>query len=179
MSFSTPVLRPRPLKSILVFRPSLQAETTHDVIKVLRLERKQKSSSNPFRIRLFLFLSYSFEIETINLFIHSRVSLENHTPFQNKMGKIYTRFQPKKAHKLYLMGYGTYLYGLYKGVPPPPPGVKGLENEVVWEALTERALYHCELRSLAKSSAALMGARSKVRGHGQYSHKTILRYVLS
>ena len=61
----------------------------------------------------------------------------------------------------------------------PPPGVKGLENEVVWEALTERALYHCELRSLAKSSAALMGARSKVRGHGQYSHKTILRHVLS
>ena len=66
------------------------------------------------------------------------------------------------------MGYGTYLYGLYKGVPPrpSPAGVKGLENEVVWEAHTERALYHCELRSLAKSSAALMGARSKVRGHG-------------
>jgi len=104
------------------------------VIKVLRLERKQKSSSNPFRIRLFLFLSYSFGIETINTFIHSRVSLENHTPFQNKMGKIYTRFQSKKAHKLYPMGYGTYLYGLYKGVPPPPPGVKGLENEVVWES---------------------------------------------
>ena len=67
------------------------------------------------------------------MFIHSRVSLENHTPFQNKMGKIYTRFQSKKAHKLYLMGYGTYLYGLYKGVPPPL-GVEGLENKVVWES---------------------------------------------
>ena len=145
MSFSTPVLRPRPLKSILVFRPSLQAETTHDVIKVLRLERKQKSSSNPFRIRLFLFLSYSFGIETINTFTHSRVSLENHAPFQNKMGKIYTRFQSKKAHKLYPRGYRTYVYGLYKGVPPPPP---------------------LPARSLAKSSAALMGARSKVQGHG-------------
>ena len=30
------------------------------------------------------------------------------------MGKVYTRFQTKKAQ----MG-GTYLYGLYKGVPPP------------------------------------------------------------
>ena len=29
------------------------------------LERKQKDSSNPFRIRIFLFLSYSFGIETI------------------------------------------------------------------------------------------------------------------
>ena len=51
------------------------------MLSLLRLERKQKNSSNPFRIRIFLFLSYSFGIETINTFIHSRSSLENHTRF--------------------------------------------------------------------------------------------------
>ena len=38
---------------------------------LLRLERKQKNSSNPFRIRIFLFLSYSFGIEARNTFIRS------------------------------------------------------------------------------------------------------------
>ena len=72
--------------------------------RLLRLECKQKNSSNPFRIRIFLFLSYSFGIETINTFIHSRSSLENHTRFQTKMGKVYTHFQAKTAQKPYPMG---------------------------------------------------------------------------
>ena len=63
------------------------------MLSLLRLERKQKNSSNPFRIRIFLFLSYSFGIETVNMFIHSRSSLKNHTQFQTKMGKVYTRRQ--------------------------------------------------------------------------------------
>ena len=56
----------RPLKSIPVFRPGLYAEI---MLSLLRLERKQKNSSNPFRIRIFLFLSYPFGTETINTFI--------------------------------------------------------------------------------------------------------------
>ena len=77
-----------PLKSIPVFRPGLQTEI---MSSLLRLERKQKKFS-----LIFLFLSYSFGIETINTFIHSRSSFENHTRFQTKMqGKIYTRFQTK------------------------------------------------------------------------------------
>ena len=67
----------RTLKSILVFRPGLKADI---MLSLLRLERKQTNSSKSFRIRIFLFLSYSFEIETINTFIHSRSSLENHKP---------------------------------------------------------------------------------------------------
>ena len=51
---------------------------------LLRLERKQKNSSNPCRIRIFFFLSYSFGIETIKTFIQSRSSLKNHTRFQTK-----------------------------------------------------------------------------------------------
>ena len=75
----------RPLKSTPVFRPGCQAEM---MLSLLRLERKQKNYSNPFRIRTFLFLYFSFEIETVNTFIHSRSSLENHTQIQTKMGKV-------------------------------------------------------------------------------------------
>ena len=57
----------------------------------IRVQTK-KNTSNPFRIRIFLFLSGSFGIETINTFIHSRSSLKNHTRFQTKMSKVYTRF---------------------------------------------------------------------------------------
>ena len=64
-------------------------------LSLLRLERNQKNSSNPFRIRILLFLSYSFAIETMNTFIHSRNSLKNYIRFQTKMGKEYTRFQTK------------------------------------------------------------------------------------
>ena len=98
-------IQTKPPKSIPVFTPGLSAET---ILSLLRLERKQKNSSNPFRIRIFLFLSYSFGIETINTFIHSRSSLENHTRFQTKMGKVYTRFQNKTAQKPTRWD-GTYL----------------------------------------------------------------------
>ena len=91
----------RPVKSIPVFRPGLWAEF---MLSFLRLERRQKNSSNPFRIRIFSFiLSYSFGTETIKTFIQSRSSLKNHTRFQTKMGKVYTRFQTKRS-KPYPMG---------------------------------------------------------------------------
>ena len=91
----------RPLKSIPVFRPCYWAEI---MLSLLRLERKQENSSNPFRIRIFSFLFYSFGIETINTFIHSRSSLKNYTRFQTKVGKVQTRFQTKTAQKPYPMG---------------------------------------------------------------------------
>ena len=91
----------RPLTSIPVFRPGLQAEI---MLSLLRLERQQKNALNPFRIGTFLFLSYSFGIELINMFIHSRSSLKNYTRFQTKMGKVQTRFQTKTAQKPYPMG---------------------------------------------------------------------------
>ena len=59
-----------------------------------------------------------------NTFIHNHSSLKNHTQFQTKMGKVYTCFRSKKAPKQNdTLWVGTYLYGLYKGVPPPPPSV--------------------------------------------------------
>ena len=61
-------------------------------------------SENPPRIRIFLFLSYSFGIETIDTFIHSRSFQENPTRFQTKMDNVYIRFQTKTAQKLYPLG---------------------------------------------------------------------------
>ena len=47
--------------------------------------------------------------------MHSSSSLENHTRFQTKMGKVCTHFQTKEAQNHTLWG-GTYLYGLNKGL---------------------------------------------------------------
>ena len=88
----------RPLKSMPVFRTGLYAEI---MLSLLRLERKQKISSNPFQIRILLFLSYSFGIETMNTFIHSRSSFKHHTWFQ--AGKVFTCFQTEMAQKPYPM----------------------------------------------------------------------------
>ena len=71
-------------------------------IIITRVQTKQ--FFNPFRICIVLFLSCSFGIETINTFILSHSSLENHTRFQTKMGKVYTRFQTKTAQKHYPVG---------------------------------------------------------------------------
>ena len=60
---------------------------------ILRLEQQQKIHIHIYKI--FLFLSYSFGIETNNAFIHSSSSLESHSRFQTKMGKVYTSFQTR------------------------------------------------------------------------------------
>ena len=82
------------------FRPGLQEIMS----SLLRLEQQQKGLLNPFWIHMFLFLFYSFGIETINTFIHSRSCLENHARLQTKMGKVYTCFQSKTAQKSYCLG---------------------------------------------------------------------------
>ena len=66
------------------------------MISLLRLERKQKNSSNPFRIRTFLFLSYSFEIETINMFIHSVVPWKTIPDSRPKWVRCIPVFRPKR-----------------------------------------------------------------------------------
>ena len=71
---------------------------------------------------VFRFRSYSFGIETINTFISSRGCLENHTWFQTKMGKVYTRFQTKRPKNPTL----SYTYMAYiRDNPLPPSPHKG------------------------------------------------------
>ena len=92
------------------------------MLSLLRLERKQTNSSKPFRIRIFLFLSYSFGIETINIFLHSRSSRSYHSRFQTKISKVYTRFQTKMAQKPYPMPGAAHIYIAYIREYPRPPG---------------------------------------------------------
>ena len=89
------------------------------MLSLHRLQRKQKNSSNPFRIRIFPFLSDSFEIATINTFIHSVVSSNTIPDSRPYFAKCIPVFRPKRRKNPTRWG-GTYLYGLYKGVPSPP-----------------------------------------------------------
>ena len=84
------------------------------------------TNKNNFLIYTFLFLSFSFGTERINTVIHSRIrsSLENQTRFQTKIqwAKSIPVFRPKQRKNPTFWG-STFLYGLYEGVPyPPPPG---------------------------------------------------------
>ena len=99
------MIHTRPLKSIPVFRPGLWAEI---MLSLLRLERKQKNSSNPFGICIFLFLSYSFGIETINTFIHSVVPSKTIPDSRPKWAKCVPVFRPKRRKNPTRWG-GTYL----------------------------------------------------------------------
>ena len=52
---------------------------------------------------------------------NSRLEGTKHTLFQTKLAEIDTLFQTKTAKKK-TFSHGTYLYSLYKGLPPPPRG---------------------------------------------------------
>ena len=43
-----------------------------------------------------------------------------------EVGKVYTRFQAKTAQTGPTRWGGKYLYGLFKGVRPPPPGISNM-----------------------------------------------------
>ena len=90
----------------------------HHYLGLEQQQQKRFLNWNPFGIRMFVFLSYSFGIETINTSIQTRRSLENHTRFQIKIEPIPV-FTPKRLQNHALWG-GTYIYGLYKRVYPPP-----------------------------------------------------------
>ena len=65
------------------------------------------------------FLSIHFGTEITNTFIHSLSSIENDTRFQTKMDKMQTRFQTKKAEKIYISFGAAHTYMAYIGELPP------------------------------------------------------------
>ena len=94
---------------------------------------------------VFLFLSYSFVIETIKMFTHSRSSLENPTPFQTQMDKVCTRFQTKTKQKPYAMGrhipvWLIYLHGFR---PLQPAYVKPLHPQTCNAGITHINFFFC------------------------------------
>ena len=94
---------------------------------LLRLEHKQKNSSNTFRIRIFLFLSYSFGIETINTFIHSVVPSKTIPDSRPKWAKSIPVSDQNGAKSLPDGTSHTYMTYM-KEYPPPPPSRAGSGN---------------------------------------------------
>ena len=86
---------------------------------IIRLESKLKSYLNhSFWISIFLFLSYSFGIETINTFKHSVVRSKT-IPDSRPNGQSVYPCSDQNGAKTIPDG-AAHLYGLYKGVDPPP-----------------------------------------------------------
>ena len=93
----------RPLKSIPLFLDlAFRQKLCYHYLDKRANKKLFKSISNP---HISLSFVYSFGIETMNKFTHSRSSLENHTQFQTKMGKVYTRFQTKTSQNPSPMAY--------------------------------------------------------------------------
>ena len=107
-----------PLKSIFLFRFGL-----YEIMSLRnRLEPQQKDFFKSIRIHVLFFLSWSSGIETAYTFIHSRSSVENHTRFQTRMGKVYSRFQTEKVQKPYpLRAAHTCMAYIREYLDPPPP----------------------------------------------------------
>ena len=128
----------RPPKSIPVFRPVLWAPDQAFRQKLhhhyLDSVCKQKNSSNAFQICIFLLLSYSFGFETIKTFIRSHSTLENHTRFQTKMGKVYTCFQTKTRP-----GGAAHTYiACIREYPPPSPRIY-MDSRAHWMGRSKAA----------------------------------------
>ena len=84
------------------------------------LERKPKHFSNPFRICTSFFLFYLFGIER-QMRSYTHIAPSKAIPDSRpKWAKCIFFFKPKRRKTPTRWG-GTYLYSLYKGVPPPPP----------------------------------------------------------
>ena len=77
----------------------------------LQLSRNENCQSGSF--------GFIWNSKTTNTLIHHRSSFVNHTRFQTKMSKMYTRFQSRNGAKT-LSFEAASLYGFYKGDPPPP-----------------------------------------------------------
>ena len=118
---------------------------------LLRLQQQKKNFLKPIRIGIFLFLSYSFGTETINTFVHSRSSLENHTRFQTKMGKVYTRLQTKTAEKPFGAAHR------YIGEYPPGP-----DNTNTLLACSPDVYHVCPRKSIFSGLEELVWRSSKL-----------------
>ena len=100
------------------------------MLLLLRLERRQKNSSNPFRVRIFLFLSFSFGIEMINTFILSVVPLIMKTiPDSTARWASVYPFSDKNGPKTLPDGAAhTYMAYIREYSPEYPPG----EQRLTW-----------------------------------------------
>ena len=91
----------RTLKSPTVFQ-TWPLRRNYVITTQIRAQTK-KTYSNLFAIRIFLFFLLTCNRNDKYVHIH-RSFLENHTRFQTKMSKVYTRLQTRTAQKPYPIG---------------------------------------------------------------------------
>ena len=77
-----------------------------------------KSISN---FHIFLSFQLSFGNELINTFKQTRISVQNHSRFQTKIGKVYIPFKTKTPKKPYTLAAHTYIAYSREYPPRPPP----------------------------------------------------------
>ena len=107
-----------------------------------------------FKFAYFSFFPYSFGIETINTLIHS---IPNSRP---KWAKCIPVSDQHGAKTLSDRG-GTYLYGLYKGIPhhplpptpPPPPGLKSSAVSIKIHICNNKSSVYVQLFDLSQPKA--------------------------
>ena len=107
---------------------------------LLRLERQQKDFFKTISNFPHYFFSYSYGIEMTITLIHSHSSLENHTPFQTKLGKIYTLFQAKTVQLKILPFGAAHTYGAYRRKYPQGCMTAFFSNF----SPTGKKYFHCE-----------------------------------
>ena len=105
----------RSLKSIPVFRPGFRQKFVISTLIRPKTKIFFKSISSS-HISLSFPLIWNWHDKYVLIL---RDSLENHTRFQTKMGKVYTRFQTKTAQKPYLTGRHISIWLIYWSTPPP------------------------------------------------------------
>ena len=107
-----------------------------------------------FEFAYFSFFPYSFGIETINTLIHS---IPNSRP---KWAKCMSVSDQNGAKTLSDRG-DTYLYGLYKGIPPPPlspappppPGLKHSAVSITIHICNNKSSVYVQLFDLSQPKA--------------------------
>ena len=99
------------------------------MLLLLRLERKQTNSWNPFRVRIFLFLSLILTWNWNDKYLpYTPVVPSKTTPDSRlKWAKCIPVFRPK-LRKNPTQWSGTCLYSLHKAVPPGGTPINGLDG---------------------------------------------------
>ena len=116
------------------------------MLLLLRLERKQTNSWNPFRVRIFLFLSLILTWNWNDKYLpYTPVVPSKTTPDSRlKWAKCIPVFRPK-LRKNPTQWSGTCLYSLHKAVPPGGTPINGLDGFLRVSISIKHTGYHFAL----------------------------------
>ena len=110
---------------LILVLPSLWLKIfmSHKILEWMQciVESDKGSFKSIWNFLVFLSFSVIWNWNDRYVLTHSHSSLENHTLFQTKIGKVYTRFRPKAAPKTLHFGAAYTCLAYIREQPPPPP----------------------------------------------------------